>query len=71
MSNFDLTFEEVVSLIKANGTNVTYMVQGRPGIGKTAVGKAVAAALDYPFAYIDMANMSLGDAGLRGGEQGT
>jgi len=64
MSNFDLTFEEVVSLIKANGTNVTYMVQGRPGIGKTAVGKAVAAALDYPFAYIDMANMSLGDAGL-------
>src|SRR6266404_1221322 len=62
--NLDLTFEEIVNLVKTNGANLTYMIQGRPGIGKTNSGKTVAEQLGYPFAYIDMANMSLGDAGL-------
>lgn len=60
----ELTFEEVVQCVKTNGTDLTYMVQGAPGVGKTAVGKKVAADMGYPFAYIDMANMSLGDLSL-------
>jgi MoxR-like ATPase len=43
---------------------VTVMVQGEPGIGKSAVGKAVADLLGFHFAYMDMANMSLGDLTL-------
>lgn len=57
----DLNFEEVVSLIEAVGTKRTVMSAGVPGCGKTAVARKVAANLGLPFAYMDMANMSLGD----------
>lgn len=59
-----LTFEEVFQLIKATGDKITVMVQGEPGIGKSTIGKSIAQALGYQFAYMDIANMSLGDLTL-------
>jgi hypothetical protein len=64
MNQAQLTFDEVRDLIINTGRSVTLMVQGEPGIGKSSVGKAVADALGYHFAYMDMANMSLGDLTL-------
>lgn len=59
-----LNFADCMSLIEADGRNVTPMVTGEPGIGKTQLGKELAKKLGYDFAYIDMANMSLGDLTL-------
>lgn len=56
-----LTFNEIFDLIRLGGNSVTFMVQGEPGIGKTSLGKALAQKLGYHFAYMDIANMSLGD----------
>jgi hypothetical protein len=64
MNNITLTFEQVMQCIEANGRDVTYMVQGEPGIGKTTVPMKLAQKLGYSYTYMDMANMSLGDMTL-------
>lgn len=56
-----LSFNECVSALKCDGHKVTHMFEGEPGIGKSALGKTVAAELGRDFVYLDIANMSLGD----------
>lgn len=62
--NTELNFQEAADLIKACGRDITVMLQGEPGIGKSTIGKYIADTLGYQFAYLDMANMSLGDLTL-------
>lgn len=61
MAKNSISFSEAVDAIIADGRNVTMMLEGEPGIGKSSIGAAVAKKLGYHFAYLDMANMSLGD----------
>lgn len=56
-----INHEEAVAMVQHTGRDVTIMLQGEPGIGKSSIGQQIADALGYPFAYLDMANMSLGD----------
>lgn len=60
----ELTFEQLVTAIKADGHNITHMITGEPGIGKTSIGRRVADELGYRFVYLDIANMALGDLTL-------
>lgn len=61
MAIIELNFAEAADAIKADGKHITLMLQGEPGIGKSSIGQAVAKSLGFHFAYMDMANMSLGD----------
>lgn len=61
MSQLSLSFKEAQDIIEADGKRVVPLLQGEPGIGKSSIGKAIADKLGYHFAYIDMANISLGD----------
>lgn len=64
MSKQFLNLSDCAALIKANGKEVTYMLGGEPGIGKTAIARTIAKAMGYDYTYIDCANMSLGDTSM-------
>lgn len=61
MNQIKLSHNEVVDALVNDGKHVTMLVEGEPGTGKTSVGSEAAAKLGYHFAYLDVANMSLGD----------
>lgn len=61
MENVQLSFNEIKDAILNDGHHITMMVEGEPGTGKSSLGKAVADAKGFPFAYVDIANKSLGD----------
>lgn len=48
----------------ANVPNVRYLLRGEPGVGKSAIRKALKRLLGYPEAIIDCANLSLGDLAI-------
>lgn len=59
-----LTFIDIKELAKAVGNEVTYMIEGEPGIGKTTIGRTLADELGFGYSYLDMANTSLGDMSM-------
>lgn len=70
MNDNALTHSELTQLILANGREVTYLITGEKGIGKTAIARGLTDILNkeisdpkkkYIPAYLDMANLSLGD----------
>lgn len=55
--NFAVNHAEAAALIKSNGTKVSYVVEGEPGVGKSSILKSLQAQLgtsDYDFIYIDV-----------------
>jgi hypothetical protein len=48
----------------ANTPKVRFLLRGEPGVGKSAIRKAIRKMLGYPEALIDCANLSLGDLAI-------
>lgn len=61
LTNMMLNFNEIFDALEADGRNVTMLLEGEPGVGKSTIGAKLAEKLGYHFAYLDIANMSLGD----------
>lgn len=60
-----VSLSEARDAILALGTDVTFILRGQPGIGKSWILKDLARALpDYIPAYIDCADLSLGDIAM-------
>jgi len=60
-----VNFQQAVDLIAAVGQTDTVMLQGQPGVGKTAVMHALAKLFpEHIPAYIDCATLDLGDLGM-------
>lgn len=65
MATLQINFDQAVSLIRAIGTTNTVLLLGQPGIGKSSVLSRLAALMpDYAPAYVDCANLDLGDLGM-------
>ena len=59
------TLSQAATLIRNVGTTNTFLLRGQPGVGKSAILKALASELpDYLPCYIDCANLDLGDLGM-------
>lgn len=58
-----ITLKQAATLIKAN-PETRFLLQGEPGIGKSSLLEAIAADLNYDYAYIDVPNMDLGDIAM-------
>lgn len=62
-----VTFSEAANLITAVGRDVTFLIEGEPGIGKSSLLKSIVKSLhaagrtEYLAGYMDMAIMSHGD----------
>ena len=48
----------------ANTPRVRFLLRGEPGVGKSAIVKELKRLLGYPEAYVDCANLSLGDLAI-------
>lgn len=60
-----VNLNQAASLIRNCGTTNTFILRGRPGVGKSSVLQMVGEALpDYLPCYIDVANLDLGDLGM-------
>lgn len=60
-----VNFTQCVNLIQTVGHNVTFLLRGQPGVGKSSILSAIAAGLpDYHVAYVDVTNLDLGDIGM-------
>lgn len=60
-----VNFEQAVTLIRTAGTQITFMLRGQPGVGKSAVFKALAKQLpDCIPCYIDCSQLDLGDIAM-------
>lgn len=60
-----VTLNQAANLIATCGTTNTFLLQGQPGIGKSAILGMLAKQLpDYLPCYIDVANLDLGDLGM-------
>jgi hypothetical protein len=60
-----VTLTQAATLIRNVGTTNTFLLQGQPGVGKSAILATVAKQLpDYLPCYIDVANLDLGDLGM-------
>jgi len=60
-----VTLNQAATLIANCGTNITFMLKGQPGIGKSSILHSLAAQLpDYHVAYIDVTNLDLGDVAM-------
>ena len=65
MNNLHVNLNQAASLIRNIGTTNTVLLEGQPGVGKSAVLKMLATELpDYMPCYIDCANLDLGDLGM-------
>lgn len=61
--NVNLT--QATSLVRTIGSTNTILLRGSPGIGKSSILTTLARELpDYQMAYIDVANLDLGDLGM-------
>lgn len=60
-----VNLNQAATLIRTCGTTNTFLLQGAPGVGKSAILRMLAAELpDYQACYIDVANLDLGDLGM-------
>jgi hypothetical protein len=60
-----VTLNQAATIIRNVGTTNTVLLQGQPGVGKSAILSAIARQLpDYLPCYIDVANLDLGDLGM-------
>ena len=60
-----VTHNQVATIVRNLGTVNTVLLQGQPGVGKSAILKTLARQLpDYLPCYIDVANLDLGDLGM-------
>ena len=60
-----VTLDQAANLIATCGTTNTFLLQGQPGVGKSAILGMLAKQLpDYLPCYIDVANLDLGDLGM-------
>jgi len=60
-----VTLNQAATLIRTCGTTNTFLLQGTPGVGKSAILNMIAQELpDYLPCYIDVANLDLGDLGM-------
>ncbi len=60
-----VTHNQVATIVRNLGTINTVLLQGQPGVGKSAILKTLARQLpDYLPCYIDVANLDLGDLGM-------
>lgn len=60
-----VTLNQAANVIANCGHNVTFMLKGQPGIGKSSILKMLAAKLpDYHVAYVDVTNLDLGDVAM-------
>lgn len=60
-----VTLNQAATVIATVGRNVTFMLKGQPGIGKSSILKMLAAQLpDYHVAYVDVTNLDLGDVAM-------
>lgn len=65
MSNLTITLAQAATLIEACGPDTTVLLQGQPGIGKSDLLKTLSRRMpDYHVAYIDVANLDLGDLAM-------
>jgi len=60
-----VTLNQAATVIATVGRNVTFMLKGQPGIGKSSILKMLATQLpDYHVAYVDVTNLDLGDVAM-------
>lgn len=60
-----VNLNQAANLIATCGHNVTFMLKGQPGIGKSSILTTLAAQMpDYHVAYIDVTNLDLGDVAM-------
>jgi len=60
-----VNFSQATTLIRTCGATNTFLLQGQPGVGKSAILSALADQMpDYYPAYIDVTNLDLGDLGM-------
>ncbi len=60
-----INFNQAVTLIKTVGHNVTFLLRGAPGQGKSSILSTIAGQMpDYHVAYVDVTNLDLGDIGM-------
>jgi hypothetical protein len=60
-----VTLAEAARVIEAVGTNVTIMLEGEPGIGKSSILKHLMKGADeYIKSYVDVTNLDLGDIAM-------
>lgn len=60
-----VTLNQAATIIRNVGTTNTVLLQGQPGVGKSAILSTIARQLpDYLPCYIDVANLDLGDLGM-------
>ena len=60
-----VSLTQCASLIRNCGTTNTFIIRGRPGIGKSSILNMLASMMpDYLPCYIDVANLDLGDLGM-------
>lgn len=65
MSNLTITLAQAATTIEACGPDTTVLLQGQPGIGKSDLLKTLSRRMpDYHVAYIDVANLDLGDLAM-------
>ena len=60
-----VSLSQASTLIRTCGGDVTFLLRGQPGVGKSSILTALAAAMpDYHVAYVDVTNLDLGDVGM-------
>lgn len=60
-----VNLNQAANVIATLGRNVTFMLKGQPGIGKSSILKMLASQLpEYHIAYIDVTNLDLGDVAM-------
>jgi len=64
-NNLTLTLAQAATLIETIGADVTVLLRGQPGIGKSDLLKTLSARMpDYHVAYIDTSVLDLGDVAM-------
>ena len=60
-----VNLNQAANVIATLGRNVTFMLKGQPGIGKSSILKMLASQLpEYHIAYIDVTTLDLGDVAM-------
>lgn len=65
--NFAVNHNEAALLIKANGNKVSYVFEGEPGIGKSAILASLKASMgtsEFDYIYVDVPNKDIPDIAL-------
>lgn len=63
--SMQVTLNQAANIIATCGTNVTLMLKGQPGIGKSSILSTLADRLpDYHVSYVDVTNLDLGDVAM-------